>query len=558
MKQITKKTLSILLAAIMLICTVPLAASAVTVGGECGANGDNVTWSLDTESGVLKIEGEGAMDYYTPSQIFYPGIGRNLNSPWKAYTQYIKSVVISKGVTNIGGFAFLNCTNLMNINIPDSVTSIAIGAFNNCSSLISIVIPKSIKFIDSGAFDLANKNLSLLLGINGGTINLKYAYYLGSKDDWANVEIGEHNELLTNVVHLNGVHEPIYTSQEIITQPTCTKNGVMSTSCFCGAKLTETILATGHRFSNYISNNNATCTTDGTKTAICDICGDATDKIIDKGTALGHDYSDEWTIDKEPTCLEEGIKSRHCIRCAEAAVDITVMPREHHYILESSTREPTCTEDGFNHFYCTICQYSYGEVIPALGHDYSTEWTIDSNSTCGYNGYKSHHCKRCSAKTDITTIEKNSQHQYYRCENLDIVPTCTQEGGKCYSCRNCDVLDFIPIEKIPHNYYIKNIVLPICDKDGSMTHVCIACGDSYDVVIPSTNSHSDTDNNGKCDNCGKQLSSVAPTEPTEPDTESCDCMCHQSGIVGFFWTLVKIFYQVFHTNKTCACGAAHY
>ena len=42
--------------------------------------------------------------------------------------------------------------------------------------------------------------------------------------------------------------------------------------------------------------------------------------------ALGHDYSKEWTIDKEATYYEDGSKSHHCTRC-DAKIDVTVIPR---------------------------------------------------------------------------------------------------------------------------------------------------------------------------------------------------------------------------------------
>lgn len=48
----------------------------------------------------------------------------------------------------------------------------------------------------------------------------------------------------------------------------------------------------GHSFTHYVSDNNATCETDGTKTAICDRC-DKTDTKTDIGSAIGeHDFSD--------------------------------------------------------------------------------------------------------------------------------------------------------------------------------------------------------------------------------------------------------------------------
>ena len=44
-------------------------------------------------------------------------------------------------VTRIGERAFLYCTSLESITIPDSVTSIEYNAFSTCTSLTSITIP---------------------------------------------------------------------------------------------------------------------------------------------------------------------------------------------------------------------------------------------------------------------------------------------------------------------------------------------------------------------------------------------------------------------------------
>ena len=68
----------------------------------------------------------------------------------------------------------------------------------------------------------------------------------------------------------------------------------------------------GHIFKEYISNNDATCTTDGTKTATCELdgCG-VTDTIIDADTALGHDW-DEGKVTTPATCKTEGVKTYTC------------------------------------------------------------------------------------------------------------------------------------------------------------------------------------------------------------------------------------------------------
>ncbi len=57
-------------------------------------------------------------------------------------------------VTSIGDSAFLDCTSLTSINIPNSVTSIGEKAFYYCLSLASIDIPNSVTCIGGYAFGL--------------------------------------------------------------------------------------------------------------------------------------------------------------------------------------------------------------------------------------------------------------------------------------------------------------------------------------------------------------------------------------------------------------------
>ncbi|MCD8344343.1 MAG: hypothetical protein LUC38_00030 [Oscillospiraceae bacterium] len=74
---------------------------------------------------------------------------------------------------------------------------------------------------------------------------------------------------------------------------TCTEDGTKTGVCsVCGEEetVTDEGTATGHSFTNYVSNNDATCTEDGTLTAECDNGCGKTDTITDEGTATGHNY----------------------------------------------------------------------------------------------------------------------------------------------------------------------------------------------------------------------------------------------------------------------------
>ncbi len=67
-------------------------------------------------------------------------------------TVTIPYMISSTTVTSIGRHAFIDCTKLTSITIPNSVTSIGVSAFENCRSFTSITIPNSVKSIGTFAF----------------------------------------------------------------------------------------------------------------------------------------------------------------------------------------------------------------------------------------------------------------------------------------------------------------------------------------------------------------------------------------------------------------------
>ena len=67
-------------------------------------------------------------------------------------TYEIPGEIDGKKVIRIGNSAFIDCTELTSVTIPDGVTDIRWRAFYNCVSLKSVTIPKSVTYIDSYAF----------------------------------------------------------------------------------------------------------------------------------------------------------------------------------------------------------------------------------------------------------------------------------------------------------------------------------------------------------------------------------------------------------------------
>ena len=99
-------------------------------------------------------------------------------------------------------------------------------------------------------------------------------------------------------------------------EASCTSDGIMTYICEdCGETKTETIKATGHTIM-VDSAVQATCTTDGwTEGCHCSVCNEII-KAQEKITSLGHDW-DSGKVTKEATAKETGIRTYTCNRCGE-------------------------------------------------------------------------------------------------------------------------------------------------------------------------------------------------------------------------------------------------
>ena len=106
-----------------------------------------ITATLDS-TGVLTVSGTGVM----PEYFYYDSAIYGKLSPWYPKRDTINKIVISNGITVIGGYAFYECYNVTSVEIPSSVTKIGDSAFNTCSKLTSVEIPSSVTTLGSGAF----------------------------------------------------------------------------------------------------------------------------------------------------------------------------------------------------------------------------------------------------------------------------------------------------------------------------------------------------------------------------------------------------------------------
>ena len=118
-----------------------------------------------------------------------------------------------------------------------------------------------------------------------------------------------------------------------------------------------------HSYSEYVYNDDATCTENGTETAKC-ACGQTNDRAKED-TALGHDWADA-------TCLVP----KTCNRCGATEGGLG----EHSYAIVSQC-PATCNADGYINYECTVCSDTKQDAITARpDHQLSDKYDSETNS----------------------------------------------------------------------------------------------------------------------------------------------------------------------------------
>ena len=308
--------------------------------------------------------------------------------------------------------------------------------------------------------------------------------------------------------------------------------------------------AKGHKWNEGKVTTEPICTEEGVKTFECMVCGKTkTEKV----SALGHDWDEDFTVDKEATCEETGLKSIHCKRCDERK-EITTIPAKGHVkgevkienATESTcekggsydevvyctvcnkelsrttvktealghkwndgkiTTQPTCTEEGVKTFQCMVCGKTKTEKVSALGHDWDEDFTVDKEATCEETGLKSIHCKRCDERKEITTIPAKG-HVKGKVKIENATESTCEKGGSYDEVVYCTVCNkelsrtTVKTEAKGHvkgEVKIENATESTCEKGGSYDEVvyCTVCNKELSRTTVKTEALGHKWNDGK-------------------------------------------------------------
>jgi hypothetical protein len=114
-------------------------------------NGTNATVTYESSPFYNSYNG----DVVIPNEVVYNGITYVITAIGNMafmYCSALTSITIPNTAISIGAAAFSNCSSLTSVTIPNSVTAIGDEAFGGCSGLTSVTIPNSVTAIRGMAF----------------------------------------------------------------------------------------------------------------------------------------------------------------------------------------------------------------------------------------------------------------------------------------------------------------------------------------------------------------------------------------------------------------------
>lgn len=141
-------------------------------------------------------------------------------------------------------------------------------------------------------------------------------------------------------------------------------------------------------------------------------------------TASEEHIWDEGIVTRESTCSEKGEKIYTCKICSETREE--ELPLADHTEEIQAGTEASCTRSGHTEIkVCSVCGevLDPGEEIPALGHDWGSEYVV-LNATCTAAGYRESKCRRCGEVKRGSTIAALGHYDGngdYRCDRCNVM-----------------------------------------------------------------------------------------------------------------------------------------
>jgi len=256
----------------------------------------------------------------------------------------LESITLPEGITSIGKRAFDSCYDLTSITLPDSVTNIGDGAFSNCIYLTSINVDENNQYYCSVDGVLFDKSMTTLISYPIGKTNTVYTIPDGVKS------IGNQAFVWATLTSIN-------LPDSVIT---------IGDNAFSGCEITEITIPDSVKsigkeaFGNCYKLKSITLSDSVTNIgdmAFCwceNLCA-----VYYCGTS---EQWDKISIERINSELTSATRYYHRISDWQLVISAT-----------SKTNGLKCGN-------CSICGEKVTEIIPAIGHDNTEDFTLPSSA----------------------------------------------------------------------------------------------------------------------------------------------------------------------------------
>ncbi|MBO5777577.1 MAG: hypothetical protein J6R34_03940, partial [Clostridia bacterium] len=253
----------------------------------------------------------------------------------------------------------------------------------------------------------------------------------------------------------------------------------------------------------------------------------------------------------EPTCGEVGRSEYQCSVCGYLLNKDYVLPTGEHDYVPFAQMSPTCNEQGYMIYECQLCEKHINrDFVPATGEhvDADNDYFCD-NFCCDALMCTDHidtdgdyHCNNCGMSlcgdnhAKDYTLYADDEYHWYVCticgdkfnvtahdaDTIELsIADCETDGVCIHQCYDCGHEWTVTYEKLGHvdsddeDYECDHCYSSMCEYDGEghnyvMLNLgsqhcmdCTKCYSSYDY-----NSHTDSDSDGNCDECGGSMDYV--------------------------------------------------
>ena len=296
----------------------------------------------------------------------------------------------------------------------------------------------------------------------------------------------------------------------------------------------------------------ATCTSEGSKTYYCTADYKDYDQEVHKchstktvtlaktahhwvngvctecGATHEHDWQEQTSLAKSPTCTEKGSKTYKCSKCGETKVE--EIPATGHtwkihqiatnrseckcsvcgvtkaHDLKVVSKDPaTCTKKGIIHYVCKDCGKKVRDNdpdAPALGHDWKNqdgtcsrcnaqhthdwgEWKTTTPADCTTEGDEVRQCNTCGFEETRTLAKTDHQWSEWK---TTTPADCTTEGEEVRQCNTCGFEETRTLAKTDHDWNEWKTTTPAsCTTEGEETRQCKNCQKTESRTLAKTN-----------------------------------------------------------------------